>query len=258
MNQSQRCAKEIYERTNNLIDFSQKNKTLKDTFYDIKMKAVAGKNPISPNAVVLSKFDEYKQEQEYILQEIKTIFRKNEHASIAILVRNNYNIETYASFLTEQGYKIITKNDTLNEQPIFRLMHKILKFYNHPWNNDYVYEIANTLSTQNLIHFTNAELSKIKESKTPFILQNETTLKSKELIQLNWDLNYWLETTVNDIETFIFKIGNYYYHSEIEKSNISLIALLFKNLYSQYKNLELVIEKLDDISNQQKLRKYKY
>ncbi len=112
MNMSQRCAKDIFGLANKLIDFSNSSECLKNSFYNIKMQAVDGKNPISENAVEFQLFDDYKDEQSFMLKKIREVFLKDDSSTVAILVRNNFQIADYSQFLTENGYSVITRNDT--------------------------------------------------------------------------------------------------------------------------------------------------
>ena len=258
MNKSQRCTKEIYTLANNLIEFANKTNELKNAFYNIKMQEVEGKNPISNNAVTFELFDDYKEEQSYILEKIRKIQKENNNSTIAILVRNNFQIDDYAKVLSLNGYNVITQNDTLESQPVFALIYQILKFCTKPWDNNKVIDLIKTFKHQKLYAITETDINFLKSLSDPFITQNDDILKSQTLTQICWDLNYWIQNLTDDIESFGIKVGNYYYETEIEKSNVYVIALLLKNLYSQYKNLDILVEKLEEISTKPILSKYKF
>ena len=258
MNKSQRCAKEIYTFANKLVEYSKSTDELNNAFYEIKMNGVEGKNPISEKALCLKLFETYEEEQSFISQKIRETFTQTPNATIAILVRNNYQIEEYAKFLSEHGFDIITRNDTLTSQPVFVLIYDILQFCSHPWDNNYVYQVMTSLNKQNHINFSKEELEFVKNLDKPFITTEETILISQNLIQLYWDLNYWLENAINDIETFAVKIGNYYYTTEIERSNVYMVGLLLRSLNAQYKNQKLLLEKLQELIQRPILSKYKF
>lgn len=253
MNKSQRCTKEVYELANNLIDYSLKENDLKNAFYNIKMTEVAGKNPVSKNALTSFIFEDYQQERTFILENIRKIFSSNPESSVALLVRNNYQIEEYMQFLSNYGYNVITRSDLLKEQPVFSLILSIIKFCTRPWDNDNIIQCAEILKKQKLLKLSDEDLTFLKESKSPFIMTDADSLNSKELSQFLWDMNYWLSISqkyfTDGIEEFALKIGNYYYISEIEKSNVYMIALLLKRLSSLYKDNSTLCERLEELSN---------
>ena len=188
-----RCAADIYELSNSIIDYAKKKEDLKDSFYDIKMHGVKGKNPDIKNSVEILLFDDYKQERTFILERVRNIFSADKNASVSILVRNNYQIDDYFSFLSDYGYSVITGNDTLESQPAFSLIFAVICFCSHPWQNENVLKILDILKQQKLFSVSIEDYDFIRDLKTPFILQNENNLKSKNLIQFLWDINYWLD-----------------------------------------------------------------
>ena len=248
MDYSQRCSKNVYELANSLVDYAKESPVLKDAFFDIKMRAVDGKNPVVDNGVESDLFEDYKEERAYLLETIRNIFRHEKNASVAILVRNNYQIEDYSSFLADYGYEVITKSDCLIMQPVFALIFALLKFCAHPWQNENVLNFALVLKEQKLVNFTQNDIDYLKELKSPFILQQEDCLPDGALSGFLWDLNYWLESSDLSVDEQALKAGMYYYTSEIEKSNIFIIALLLKRFYSQYKNMDLFLERLQELA----------
>ncbi len=258
MNHSQRCSKDVYETANKLIDYAKKNDDLKDSFFDIKMHEVAGKNPDVKNGLDVQTFENYNDENSYILQQIRNIFKTDKNASVAILVRNNYKIDEYSQFFGNYGYNVINRSDCLENQAVFALIFSILKFISHPWQNETVLNVAQELKQQRILNLTNEDLNCIKELKSPFILQQQDNLNSCALVQLLWDLNYWLETTRLTLEETVVKIGNYYYNTDVEKSNIYIIALLLKRMSEQYKNTELLLERIAELSKRPILSKFKF
>ncbi len=133
-----------------------------------------------------------------------------------------------------------------------------MSFYAHPWDNATVLNVLDVLNRQGLNNFSFNDIEFIKNLKTPFILQDEQYLNSNKLVQLLWDLNYWLCNPIEDLEAFVVKIGSYYYNTEIEKSNVYMVALLFKNLNLQYKSLDTILEKVLELSSKPVLSKYKF
>lgn len=260
MNRSQRCAKDIFSLANRLIDHSKTNDNFKNAFFDIKMQEVSGKNPSVKNAVESFIFKDYTEERNFLLEKIRNIFSSDKHASVAILVRNNYNIDEYASFFSQYGFDVLTRSDVLNRQPVFSMIFSLLKFCAHPWQNENVLNAAKVLNDQKLFNLSAEDFELIKNLKTPFIMQNQDDidLNSTELSRLLWDLNYWLENSSLNVEEFAIKTGNYYYNSEIEKSNVHMTALLLKSFASQYSSNSAFLEKLEDISSKPVGSKFRF
>ncbi len=258
MNRSQRCSKDVYETANRLIDFSKTKDYLKDAFFDIKMHAVEGKNPVVKNGLEAKTFDTYTEENSYILQQLRNIFASEPQASVAILVRNNYRIDEYSRFLSSSGYNVINRSDCLENQSVFALVFDMLKFIAHPWQNETVLKLAEELKKQGIIKLSDGDLQVIKDIKTPFILHHQDEFQSTALNQLLWDLNYWLENTGLTLEEIVVKIGNYYYNTDVERSNIYIIALLIKRMSAQYKTNDLLLERIEELSKKPLLSKFKF
>lgn len=258
MDHSQRCAKDIFSLANDLVTMSQTDPDYQKAFFDIKMKEVQGKNPQNTGALKSRLFENYTEERSYILEQIRNIFYAQPDASIALLVRNNYQIEDYSSFFSNYGYNVVTRSDVLNRQPVFSLIFSLLKFCTYPWRNETVLEAAKVLKEQKLSVFSQTDTDFLNNLKTPFILLNQDTLNSDNLSRLYWDLNYWLENSSLDMEEFAQKAGNYYYNSEIEKSNVYMCAQLFKTFQTQYPDREIMIEKIKQAANKPAGAKFKF
>lgn len=258
MNRSQRSSKDVYTLANTLIDFTKQTTDLKNAFYDIKMQEVEGKNPVQKDGVKISKFDDYNQERSYLLEEIRNIFSNDKTATTAILVRNNYQIEEYTNYLSGFGFNIITRSDCLKEQPVFALVFAIIKFCTHPWHNEEVVNTAKILQSQKLYKFNDRDVEFIESLKTPFIMQNQDESTSECLSKLLWDLNYWLENSALALDELTVKIGNYYYFSQVEKSNIYMISLLLKKLSMQYTSQDALIEKIEELSKKPVMNQYRF
>lgn len=254
MESSQRCNKQIFSLANSLIDYANDSKDFKNAFFKIKMKEVKGQNPDNTNSLEIKTFDEYNDERNYIIEELRKIFALKSSASVAILVRNNFQITEYEQLLANFGFSVITRSDCLDRQPVFNLIYSILKFCAHPWQNENVISLMETLFHQRLLMFSQDDFDYVSELKTPFIMVTTDNFSSVSLTQLAWDLNYWLENSIYSYDELTLKIGNYYYSTDIEKSNIHLISGMLRKLSSLYKND--LIEKLGELSK--KPAQYKF
>ena len=255
---SQRCAKDIFTLANNLVDFAQKNQDYKNAFLDMKMQEVTGKNPQSKNALYFNVFENFKDENNFLLEETRKLFATNPQATIGFLVRNNYQVKEYTDFFAKYGFNIITRNDSLSSQPIFTLIFAIIKFCAHPWQNGNIINTAQILKKQQLLNLTQNEINFLQELKTPFILQSPDDMPSENLSKLLWDLNFWLENSNNSIENLSVKIGNYYFKSEIEKSNVYIVSMFLKMFALQYSNTDSFINKIEEIKDKPTKSKYQF
>lgn len=235
MSSSQRCNNAIFGLANRLIDYAKNDSDLKNAFFDIKMQEVKGANPKSEKPLNVRIYEDYKEEREAIISALRAIFAENKDAKTAILVRNNFQIGEYEQFLAGYGFTVITRSDYLGRQPVFNLLLALLGFCEHPWRNDTVLEFMKALSFQKLSIFTENDFEYVENLKNPFILAQSDDLPSKKLAQLLWDLNYWLENSFLQIKEFAIKAGNYYYSTQVELSNLHIIASYFKRLSLEYK-----------------------
>ena len=119
-------------------------------------------------------------------------------------------------------------------------------------------EVATELKQQKILKLSNEDFVYLKGLKTPFILQQQDECPSFELSQLLWDLNYWLENNRLTLEEFVVKAGNYYYNTYVEKSNIYIIALLLKRMANQYATYDLLLEKVEELSQKPILSKFNF
>ena len=235
MSSSQRCHKAIFSLANDLIDYAKDMAGLENAFFDIKMQEVKGCNPVGENPLNIKIFEDYKAEKEAIGASLRRIFAKNKDASAAILVRNNFQIAEYEDFLSGCGFTVITRSDSLGRQPVFNLLASLFGFCEHPWQNDLVCEVMKNFSAQKIINFSQDDFEYVQNLKKPFILVLSDELPSKSLTQLMWDLNYWLENSFLSVEDFAIKAGTYYFSTNIDISNLHIIAAYFKRLSSGYK-----------------------
>lgn len=258
MDYSQRCAKDIYNLANSLVETSKNEPDFQNAFFDIKMKEVEGKNPKNKNALKCAIFENYNQERSYLLEQIRKVFSAEPDASIAILLRNNYQIDEYSNYFANFGYNVVTRSDVLNRQPAFVLIFSLLKFCTHPWRNETVIETAKVLKEQKLLNVSQKDIEYLNGLKTPFVLQKQDEIPGETLSKLLWDLTYWLENSSLETEEFAQKAGNYYYNSEIEKSNVYLCAQLFKVFETQYPQREAMIEKIEQAAQRPAGSKFKF
>ena len=246
MNSSQRCAKHIYELANRLIHQTSKEEDLKSAFYKIEMKGT-DKNPKSDKKPSFLFFDDEKTEKDFILERIKEIMNQNQKASIAVLLRLNSQVNEYNEFLLSNGIKTSVRSDCLSQKKIFKIIFSMLKVIQYPLNNKVISELASSYTSNEDIEF-------IKNLKEPFIKISQDELQTESLLQLYWDIDYWLNQATQTADEIALKLGLFYAKNSTDKANTYLISTIIKRL--NLKGEEL-INQLEYISNKP-LSSYKF
>ncbi len=253
MNHSQRCTQDVMNLANNLVLWG--DKILPKAFYKSMMGGVEGKNPVQENAVLAKVFDKAFEEKNFILKEIKNILTHKKDATIGILLRNNFQVANWTSFINDAGFKSITRSESLGQKAVFNTIFSILKFLQTPFDNEAMAAVYETLSE---LGFYKPRMQlEIKNSQIPFIAKDGDDIESSDLSQFLWDMQYWLNSSSLPIEELVIRIGLFYYTSDIEKSNVYLIATLVRKLNTS-NNIELVLERLDALAKRPSLSGFKF
>lgn len=255
MTSSQRCAEQIYTLANKMIKQSLLNNDKKEAFYPIEIMGT-DKNPKTEMAPSFLTFEHEKEEKKFILDEIKKIQETDKTASIAILTRLNSQVNEYNEFFNSNGIKTNVRTDCLSQKKIYKYIINVLNIINAPFNNKQVIEFVkfylheNNIKDENIISF-------LEELKEPFINTQIDEITNEFLLQLYWDIDYWLNKTSKPTEDLIIEIGHYYSKNSTDKSNTHLISTLVKRLKSNNDTLEEIIKKLE-YNAQKPLSAYKF
>ncbi len=253
MNHSQRCTQDVMTLANNLVDFG--NGILPKAFFTSYMQGVKGKNPESENAIYSKIFENAFAERNFVLKEIKNILTKNKDATIGILLRNNFQVANWTHFINDAGLKTITRSESLGQKGVFNTIYSILKFIQNPFDNEVLVSTYETLSD---LGFYRQRLQlEIRNSETPFIEKDGDDIESTSLSQFLWDMQYWLNSSTLPLEELVIRIGLFYYTSDIEKSNVYLIATLVKRLNASGK-FDLTLQRLEELSKKPSLSGFKF
>lgn len=244
---SQRCAAPIFSLANSLIDYAFKQEETKNAFYNIKMSPT-GDNPKTTQKPVNITFKTAAAEKEFIRDKIKKILAHNPKTTIALLLRNNYQVRDYESFFNDSGLKTIAKTDFLEQKSTFRVIFTVLKLIKTPLSNTLALEIGNVLAQNGVIHLTDEDRAFLKKLKTPFLLYDYDELGSEGLSQLHGDLEYWLNNLSLPLDVLSVKIGLYYFKTAVEKSNVYLIAMLIRRLLDKTSSLDKFFDELENLS----------
>ena len=196
MNHSQRCTQEVMDLANKLVDFG--DKILPKAFFKSYMHGVSGKNPESKNAIYSHVFENVFAERNFVLKEIKNILTKNKDSTIGILLRNNYQVNSWAEFINNAGLKTITRNDSLSQKGVFNTIFSILKFIQNPYDNEILVSTYETLSD---LGFYKQRLQlEIRASEIPFIQKDGDDIESQDLSQFLWDMQLFNSNTRKTVE----------------------------------------------------------
>ena len=253
MNHSQRCTQDVMNLANKLVQWG--NSILPKAFYQSFMQGVEGKNPIEENAVSACVYENQTTEKNSILKEIKNLLTKNKDATIGILVRSNFQVASWTSFINDAGLKTITRSESLGQKGVFNTIFAVLKFLQNPFDNEVLASTYEVLAEHGF--YRQRLQTEIRNSETPFIEKNGDEIESSQLSQFLWDMQYWLNSSTLPPEELVIKIGLFYYTSDIEKSNVYLIAILVKRLSSNTK-FDLMIQRLEELAKRPSLSGFKF
>lgn len=290
MNCSQRCCEDVWKLANELLLSAEQREETKDAFFHILMNPVEGRNPVSENAVSGHIFEKPLEERNFVLREIKNVFKKNSKATVGILLRNNFQVAQWMSFINDSGLKSITRSECLEQKSIFRAIFAVLNMILKPFDNNVIaenYEVLAELgfykqrlgfdikNFKSKIYKSSVIADSVSQSQSsggdaipcqsrnddayvPFVSLNPDDIDNVWLSRFYWDLNYWLYFPHLTAAELVIKIGMYYFSSEIEKSNIYLIAILVKRLSSGAKDLNTIVQRLAELAKRNSLSGFKF
>ena len=253
---SQRCSKPIYSFANSFINEVSQNDETKNTFYNIQIKGT-DKNPNNTKKPEYLSFQEEKEEKTFIINKIKEIYKSDSSASIAVLLRLNSQVNEYNEFLLSQGIKTSIRSDCLAQKNIYRLIHSVLNIIQNPVSNISVYELAQEYNKSNIYEFGEETINYLRNLKTPFMKMNPDEINNEGLLQLFWDIDYWLNNSSIETDILVLNIGLFYSKNSVDKSNSYMISAMVKRMFAENKSLENIIKKLE-YSAQKSLSAYRF
>lgn len=257
MDCSQRCTKDVWTLANNLIAWSETKEFLKNSFYPMFMRPVEGRNPESKNAVRANVFPMPKDEKDFVVKEIRNIFKHDPKATIGILLRSNFQVNTWAAHIENSGLKTITRTECLAQKLIFRVIFAILKVVLLPFDNEIAAAAYEVLAEAGAFKYKNTNL--IREARMPFVQSNPDEIEDVEISRFYWEILYWISHTSLSPEQLAMKIGLHYFDSEIEKSNVYLIATLVKRLsLNTAGGLKSIVQQLDELSRKNRVSGFNF
>lgn len=231
MFRSQRCAKGIYEFANKIIDESKKNPVMQDAFYDLKMQGVEGKNPISKKPINYEIFENPIDEQEMILNDIKSKLAANLTApSFAILLRTNKQVALWSAFIEKQGLKVIARGDAYRQKKVFSFILSAIELFTNPWNNKTLAKFYKEYCNIDKLKFDKDLFNFIESNSsiilTPDFIRNNNA--NKDFEKFWWEAFSIVESSTLDIQEIVIYCANTYFDDIIDKSNAFLFSILIK------------------------------
>ena len=259
MNCSQRCTKDVWELANNLVKYSIDDIDSKNSFFEMYMQPVEGKNPTNNNkdsAVKAYLFENSKDEKIFILKTLKETLSKHPDYTIGILLRKNYQVTHWQELIENSGLKVITRTQCLEQKSVFRTIFAVMKMILEPFNNEVIAQGYKILSE--LGFYNRGYHSEISKYENPFIRLNVDNLGNTDLEQFYWDLNYWVSLCTLLPYEIAIKVGEQFFRSEIERANIYLICTLIKRICVNNCSLEYAINRLSELSKKPNLSGFKF
>lgn len=263
MQSSQRCCKAVYTLANLFVKETCKTKEFHDAFYQLEMKPVEGQNPkTEPQAVKIQTHDTNSIEMAYICEEVKKLQQTTPERTCAILLRTNNQISNWMAYLENNGINTFSRTETLKNKKVFKLLSKLLEFVYFPLKNNTVQDLAIIFKENNIISLKKSDINQIKNISEAFMSSEP---QNPELIQLWWELYYWMELPFDNEEEFIIKAGNHYFTKSDDLSNVNLICSIIRNFKRSYRNYTQeepspkdILSHLTNIGIKQKLSGIKY
>lgn len=255
MNSSQRCSMPIYTLANKLIkNVCEKDKNNK-AFYPIEMVETQN-NPKNNTPPQFEIFEEDDEEKEFIFNKIQQIVKIEPNATVAILLRLNYQVNEYNEYFNNKGIKTNIRTDCLSQKNIYKIIFSILSIIDNPNNNENIIALAALYQRNNVANILNTDIEFLKKLEVPFVNISET-LETEGLLQLFWDINYWLNQATNPMDNLALKIGLYYSKDAIEQSNTYLVSTFIRKLKTENERYSDLLKKLE-YAAQKPLSAYKF
>ena len=237
MDRCQRCATGVLDCANKIVEIAKKDKI--NAFSSLIMKPVENVNIVDKNAVLTNIFDDEKEESTFIISKIQDIIKKDKDKTIAILVRNNFQINKWDNLLKENFIKTYKNSDSLINNPLFKTVLLILEFIINPYDLKLTVQIASFLYETGFYKYENLEYAKKLEKPIFFNSDFDEPLY--------WDLTYLLFKNHYNIYDLVTEIGNIYFGNTPENVNIPLVAAIAQKIRNSVKTFEEAVERLKQI-----------
>jgi len=263
---SQRCAEEIYELANSLVDFAKNDELYKDAFADQKMQPVKGRNPETQDCLHFSIYETPEEEKAKLLLEIEKLRKSGFKFTIGVLLRGNDSVINWAEFLESVNIPYICYSESVAQKKVFRFIKAFLEVLNNPWRNDLIKILYKELFKVGVIEYKFDSAHFLEKIGSPFISFYKSRLPEENLCEFQDEIFKWLDKSYLPPEDIIFQLGNHYFRNVIDKSNARIISLLVNRFRRQESdsennktiNLPEVLEYLDKLGSKKNLGSVKF
>lgn len=201
MDRSGRCAQEVMTLANFWMEAAAQQPGLGDAFEPVKMLAVADRNPSLFEPIQAQCFETARLEESWLIDRIGGFRYERPEASIAVLVRNNFEVNRITSQLQGAGIQAVGVNDSINAQPVFKGILSCLKLLAEPGSLAIQAEWRQWMTEAGLLPEELGDTAPIPEaaSNATFTeVENETSLEellSEEPLPTRVSIREWLDTS---------------------------------------------------------------
>lgn len=266
MDYSQRCAGEIFELANSLVDWTQGQELLKDAFIPLKIYPVEGKNPETKDCLDFKIYETPDEEKEKILKEIQKLQKSGFKFTIGILLRGNSSVIDYAQFLEQHNIPFICYSESVAQKKVFRFTKAWLDVLNNPWDNKFIRNLYEEFCKANVLDYEFDSAHFLEKLGSPFVCFSKEDFPVENLAKFQNEILKWLDKSILPPEELVSELGSYYFDSVIDKSNARIISILidrFRRYYTdneQNKTAELpeVLDYLQELGFKKKLSGVKF
>ena len=238
MDRCQRCATGVLDCANGIVDWSKEKKEI-NPFSSLIMKPVDGVNIVDKNAVSAQIFEQEIDESNFIVSQIKQIFKTEPNSTIAVLLRSNFAISKWDKLLKDNSIQTYKNSENLINNPVYRIVLLILEFISNPFDLKVIKQIATELFELGYYNFDTVKYASN--------LNEPIFLKEDFEEQFFWDMTYFLYKNHYSIYDLVFEIGSFYFSNSFQKDNISLVCAIIQKVRNTQKTFEDTVLKLREI-----------
>jgi len=266
MDHSQRCANEVFELANSLVDWAGSKELLKDAFIPLKIHAVEGKNPETKDCLSFKIYETAEEEKAKILKEIQKLRKSAYKFTIGVLLRTNSSVIEWAQFLEANNIPFICYSESVAQKKVFRFIKAYLEALNNPWNNKLIKILYEEFVKSNVLQYEFDAAHFLEKAGSPFICFGKEDLPTEKLGKFQDEVLKWLDKSVLPPEEIIAELGVSYFDSVIDKSNARIISLLVSrfrrydtdNEENKTVNLPEILNYLSDLGGKKSLSGVKF
>ncbi len=243
MDHSGRCAAEVMALANFWMEAAGKQTGLEAAFEPVQMQAVPGKNPSLFEPLQANLFETARLEEAWIIDRIGTLRHERPEASIAILVRNNGEVNRLTGQLQSAGIQAVGVNDSINAQPVFKGILACLKLLAEPGSLGIQAEWRRWMTEAGF--FPDAFSATGGEDRTPLqewldttplLYAQPTAIPDETLRQWHYDLlEFSTQAVGSNIGALVARIAERLCPDAADRSNGYLCALMANEILEEHR-----------------------